>query len=44
MAGIHAVIGIGEAIITTTAISLILKTRQDLVKSYVKEVLHEKTA
>jgi len=44
MAGIHAVIGIGEAIITTAAISLILKTRPDLVKSYVKEVLHEKTA
>lgn len=31
MAGIHAIIGIGEAIITTTAISLILKTRPDLV-------------
>jgi len=34
MAGIHAVIGIGEAIITTTALSLILKTRPDLVASY----------
>ncbi len=31
MAGIHAIIGIGEAIITTAAISLILKTRPDLV-------------
>jgi cobalt/nickel transport system permease protein len=36
MAGIHAIIGIGEAIITTTAVSLILKTRPDLVKCYVK--------
>ncbi len=44
MAGIHAIIGIGEAIITTAAISLILKTRPDLVTSYVKEALHEKTA
>jgi cobalt/nickel transport system permease protein len=31
MAGVHAIIGIGEAIITTAAISLILKTRPDLV-------------
>ena len=31
MAGIHAVIGIGEAVITTSAISLILKTRPDLI-------------
>jgi cobalt/nickel transport system permease protein len=31
MAGIHAIIGIGEAIITTAALSLILKTRPDLV-------------
>ena len=31
MAGVHAVIGIGEAVITTTAVSLILKTRPDLV-------------
>ena len=45
MAGIHAIIGIGEAIITTAAISLILKTRPDLVGAYVKKgVLHEKTA
>jgi len=45
MAGIHAIIGIGEAIITTAAISLILKTRPDLVTSYVKKgVLHEKAA
>ena len=35
MAGIHAIIGIGEATITTTAVSLILKTRPDLVSSYV---------
>jgi cobalt/nickel transport system permease protein len=31
MAGVHAVIGIGEAVITTAALSLILKTRPDLV-------------
>ena len=44
MAGIHAIIGVGEAIITTAAISLILKTRPDLVTSYAKKgVLHEKT-
>jgi cobalt/nickel transport system permease protein len=44
MAGIHAIIGVGEAIITTAAISLILKTRPDLVTSYVKKgVFHEKT-
>lgn len=34
MAGTHALIGIGEAIITTTAVSLILKTRPDLVGAY----------
>jgi len=39
MAGIHAVIGIGEAIITTAAVSLILKTRPDLVTSYVPPTL-----
>jgi cobalt/nickel transport system permease protein len=45
MAGIHAIIGIGEAIITTTAVSLILKTRPDLVRSYTtKGVFYEKTA
>ena len=51
MAGIHAIIGIGEAIITTAAVSLILKTRPDLVSTYrggqgysKKEALHEKTA
>jgi len=33
MVGIHAIIGVGEAIITTAAISLILKTRPDLVVS-----------
>ena len=31
MAGVHAIIGIGEAIITTAAISLILKTRPDMI-------------
>lgn len=36
MAGIHAIIGIGEAIITMAAISLILKTRPDLVSSLPK--------
>ena len=36
MAGIHAIIGVGEAIITTTAVSLILKTRPDLVRGYIK--------
>jgi cobalt/nickel transport system permease protein len=45
MAGIHALIGIGEAMITTTAVSLILKTRPDLVSCYVKKgALYEKTA
>jgi len=45
MAGVHAIIGVGESIITTTAVSLILKTRPDLVACYVKkEVFHEKTA
>ena len=45
MAGIHAIIGVGESIITTAAISLILKTRPDLVTSYAKKrALHEKTA
>jgi cobalt/nickel transport system permease protein len=51
MAGTHALIGIGEAIITTAAVSLILKTRPDLVSAYrvrqedgKKEVIHEKTA
>jgi len=34
LVGIHAIIGIGEAIITTTAVSLILKTRPDLVICY----------
>ena len=35
MAGIHAIIGVGEAMITTAAISLILKARPDLVGCYV---------
>ncbi|HXX33865.1 MAG TPA: energy-coupling factor ABC transporter permease [Thermodesulfobacteriota bacterium] len=34
MAGTHALIGIGEAIVTTAAVSLILKTRPDLVRAY----------
>jgi cobalt/nickel transport system permease protein len=43
MAGIHAIIGVGEAIITTTAVSLILKTRPDLVMGYTeKGAPHEK--
>ncbi len=43
MIGIHAMIGMGESIITTTAVSLILKTRPDLVKSYMKKgMFHEK--
>ncbi len=37
MIGVHVVIGIGEAIITTAAVSLILKTRPDLVGSYTRE-------
>jgi CRISPR/Cas system-associated endonuclease Cas1 len=51
MAGVHAIIGIGEAIITTAALSLILKTRPDLVtcfpqsrRSQEKGVAYEKTA
>jgi cobalt/nickel transport system permease protein len=51
MEGIHAIIGIGEAVITTAAVSLILKTRPDLVSNYhrrqgynKKKALHEKTA
>jgi cobalt/nickel transport system permease protein len=45
MVGIHIIIGIGEAIITMTAVSLILKTRPDLVTTYVKKgVSHEKAA
>lgn len=34
MAGIHAIIGVGEAFIATAAVSLILKARPDLVASY----------
>jgi cobalt/nickel transport system permease protein len=45
MVGIHAIIGLGEATITTAAVSLILKTRPDLVATYVKKGgIHEKTA
>jgi cobalt/nickel transport system permease protein len=45
MAGIHAIIGIGEAIITTTAVSLVLKTRPDLVRAFAgREVAHESAA
>jgi len=42
MAGTHALIGIGEAIITTTAVSLILKTRSDLVGAYAPPSLPHK--
>jgi cobalt/nickel transport system permease protein len=38
MIGVHAIIGIGEAVITTTSVSLILKTRPDLVGCYVPPV------
>lgn len=34
MAGVHMVIGIGEAIITTVVVSVVLNTRPDLVTSY----------
>ena len=45
MAGVHVIIGIGEAIITTTAVSLILKTRPDLVRSFAKrEAVRESAA
>jgi Cobalt uptake substrate-specific transmembrane region len=39
MAGFHAIIGVGEAIITTTAVSLILKTRPDLVSCFHKRIV-----
>jgi cobalt/nickel transport system permease protein len=39
MVGVHAIIGIGEAVITTTAVSLILRTRSDLVGSYASPIL-----
>ena len=35
MVGVHALIGIGEAVITTTSVSIILKARPDLVGRYV---------
>jgi cobalt/nickel transport system permease protein len=41
MVGIHALIGIGEAIITTAALSLILRTRPDLVSAFPKARLPE---
>ena len=34
MAGVHMLIGIGEAIITTTVVSLVLSARPDLVAAY----------
>ncbi len=40
MTGVHAMIGIGESVITTTAVSLILKTRPDLVGCYVPPAPH----
>ncbi|MEW6200663.1 MAG: energy-coupling factor ABC transporter permease [bacterium] len=38
MAGIHALIGIGEAVITTSVLAAVLNTRPDLVSTYVKSV------
>jgi cobalt/nickel transport system permease protein len=35
MAGVHAIIGIGEAVITVAAVSLLLRARPDVVKGYV---------
>jgi cobalt/nickel transport system permease protein len=35
MVGVHAFIAIGEAVITTTSVSIILKTRPDLVECHV---------
>ncbi len=34
MSGIHAVIGVGEAIITTIVVAIVLATRPDLVETY----------
>ncbi len=34
MLGVHALIGIGEAIITTTVVGVVLEVRPDLVRSY----------
>lgn len=34
MVGVHAIIGIGEAIITTAVVSVVLAARPDLVKAY----------
>jgi cobalt/nickel transport system permease protein len=34
MLGVHAIIGIGEAIVTTAVISVVLAVRPDLVKAY----------
>ena len=34
MVGVHAIIGIGESIITTSVVSLVLATRPDLVYAY----------
>lgn len=34
MMGVHALIGIGEAIITTTVVAVVLQTRPDLVDAY----------
>ncbi|RPJ10717.1 MAG: hypothetical protein EHM36_02940, partial [Deltaproteobacteria bacterium] len=45
MAGVHAIIGVGEAMITSTALSLILRTRPDLVGCWItRGGLYEKAA
>lgn len=42
MAGVHAVIGIGEAVITSLVLNYVLKVRADLLYSYrLAEVQHE---
>ena len=40
MVGIHALIGLGEAFITTAAISVILATRPDIVRGF--QPVHER--
>jgi len=39
MTGVHALIGIGEAVITTASVSIILKARPDLVGGYFRPPL-----
>jgi hypothetical protein len=38
MAGIHALIGIGEAIITVAVLSFIQKVRPDLIYGFAEEI------